>query len=80
MEHSNSITFMGDVDTARRILMANGFALVAHDDVSMEFTGPGMQSTKQNPILGASRITLEVDREYLRLHAELGGVDQCVAS
>lgn len=80
MENSNTIPFTGDVETAfetaSRVLMANGFAVTEQRDRLMEFTGPGMRSTKQNPILGASRIVMEADYDSLHLDAELGGVDQ----
>ena len=79
MEYSNSIHFSGDVekafDMASRILMANNFTVVDQDENRLEFTGQGMRSTKQNPILGATRITIEADYENLHLNAELGGVE-----
>lgn len=36
---------------------------------------PGLNSTRQNPLLGASKIYLALDGHQLRLDAELGGVD-----
>ena len=56
-------------------LTNNGFAIVNRDANSAELTGPGLNSTKQNPLLGASRIRLKREGEELRLDAELGGVD-----
>lgn len=56
-------------------LTNNGFAIVDHDRTSANLTGPGLNSTKQNPLLGASKIHLELRDQQLRLDAELGGVD-----
>ena len=57
------------------ILTTNGFAIINRDENSASLVGPGLNSTKQNPLLGASKIHLELDRQQLRLEAELGGVD-----
>lgn len=80
MEYTNSQPFTDDTEkafeTASRVLMANGFELVAQDGTSMEFTGRGMNSTKQNPLLGATRIAIEADHGELHLDAELGGVER----
>ena len=56
-------------------LTNNGFAIENCDDRSASLTGPGMRSTRQNPLLGASKIHLAIDGNQLRLDAELGGVD-----
>jgi hypothetical protein len=56
-------------------LTNNGFAIVKRDGKSVELTGPGLNSTRQNPLLGASRIRLELHGHELSLDAELGGVE-----
>lgn len=78
-------TFSTSAETARRaddvllaaltILTQNGFAIVSRDKYSASLTGPGLNSTKQNPLLGASAIHLELHGQQLHLDAELGGVD-----
>ena len=55
-------------------LANNGFAIVDRDDRSASLEGPGLKSTRQNPLLGASTIRLTLDDHQLRLDAELGGV------
>lgn len=55
-------------------LTNNGFAIVNRDKNSANLTGPGLNSTRQNPLLGASAIHLELQGQQLRLDAELGGV------
>jgi hypothetical protein len=63
------------LQAALTTLTNNGFAIVNRDKNSVDLTGPGLNSTKQNPLLGASAIHLELQGQQLRLDAELGGVD-----
>ena len=57
------------------ILTNNGFSIVHCDDQSADLTGPGLDSTRQNPLLGASKIQLKFRGQQLCLDAELGGVE-----
>ncbi len=57
-------------------LTNNGFTIVQSDPEQAVLTGPGYNSTNQNPLRGASKILLDVKGEELRLVAELGGVDR----
>ena len=52
-----------------------GFAINSRDEHIAMLTGPGLNSTNQNPLLGASQICLALDGDQLRLDAQLGGVD-----
>jgi hypothetical protein len=56
-------------------LTNNGFAITHRDARSVSLTGPGLNSTRQNPILGASKITLQIRDNSIVADAELGGVD-----
>jgi hypothetical protein len=56
-------------------LTNNGFAILKRDENSAVLKGPGMNSTSQNPLLGASQIHLKLQGQQLSLDAELGGVD-----
>ena len=58
------------------VLMRNGFRIVELDASSASLTGPGLNSTRQNPLLGATSIQLQADSRQLVAHAELGGVDR----
>lgn len=58
------------------ILTTNGFAVSEKNSLAIEFRGPGMNSTRQNPILGATRIRISTDTDRLVLDAELGGVER----
>jgi len=55
-------------------LMHHGFRLERRTDNEAELTGPGLTSTKQDPLLGASRVRLQSRDCRLRVNAELGGV------
>jgi hypothetical protein len=63
------------MEAALATLVSNGFAIMHRDKFSANLTGPGLNSTKQNPLLGATNICLELRDQQLRLEAELGGVD-----
>ena len=63
------------LDSAVATLIYNGFELVHRDSTSAVLTGPGMSSTHQNPLLGASKVTLQLRDHALEAAAELGGVD-----
>ncbi len=65
----------GVLQTALATLTNNGFTIVNREKHSVDLTGPGLNSTKQNPLLGASAIHLEMRGQQLHLDAELGGVD-----
>jgi hypothetical protein len=67
---------------AERVLAAaittltnNGFAIVDRSDVEATLAGPGFNSTRQNPLVGASRITIAARGHTLHVNAELGGVE-----
>lgn len=45
-------------------------------DTTLEFSGPGLRSTEQNPLLGISSGRLMVTGNAIWIRAELGGVSQ----
>ncbi|MFO0939889.1 MAG: hypothetical protein U0930_03905 [Pirellulales bacterium] len=63
------------LQVALAILANHGFKIVSHDSRSARLSGPGLNSTKQNPLLGATSIQLVLEDHRLKLIAELGGVD-----
>ena len=79
MPYTNSIAFSGDpqrlLAAASTILMTNGFAVVQQDGHRVEFAGPGLSSTKQHPILGASKVVVCADHGQLTVDADYGGVE-----
>jgi hypothetical protein len=52
-----------------------GFEMVKRQNDSVELLGPGMNSTRQKPVLGATVVRVELRGQQLRLEAELGGID-----
>lgn len=79
MHLQESTNLSGDtqlaLDFAANVLATHGFTIERREPGRMEFIGPGMNSTRQNPLLGASRIMLEAQSDRLSITAELGGVE-----
>ncbi|HVZ39575.1 MAG TPA: hypothetical protein VHI13_09885 [Candidatus Kapabacteria bacterium] len=73
-----SLPFAGSashvLDLAAMALSANGFRVAERSATSAEFAGPGMRSTNQNPILGASRIMITCSADTIGVAAELGAM------
>lgn len=61
------------LQVALSILANNGFAIITRDKCCASVTGPGLNSTRQNPLLGATKISIAIDGNQLKLDAELGG-------
>ncbi len=76
MEFAASRPFRGDVEkafaTAASSLMGLGFRIASKTANVLEFEGPGMYSTRQNSLLGASRIRIQCDHGRAELEAQLG--------
>ena len=64
------------LDSAVQTLTNNGFAIVDRSEDSVTLHGPGLNSTRQNPLLGATRIKLALNGKTLDADAELGGVQR----
>jgi hypothetical protein len=65
----------GVLESAIATLTHHGFSISHRDAKSACLVGPGMTSTRQNPLLGASKITLLLRHNTIDADAELGGVD-----
>jgi hypothetical protein len=80
MQYSTSSPFRGDTGKAFGLaepaLTAIGFRLTERTANSIEFIGPGMNSTRESPLVGASRIHIRNESGKLELAAELGGVQR----
>ena len=78
-QYSTTASFTGRADpvlaAAVATLTNNGFAIVDRMDGRATLTGPGLTSTRQNPILGTSRIEITARGQTLHVDADLGGVD-----
>ena len=79
MTYYKTVTFDGDSDqvlsTVFTILTNNGFRVETRSDNQIEFAAPRMNSTRQNPIIGASPIRVDAKHGRLTVNAEFGGVD-----
>lgn len=78
MEYQKKIAFSGDsaeaLVAARMVLMNHNFRIESTRKSELSAAGPGMQSTKQNPLTGATRVRLLAEDSSLLLSAELGGL------
>lgn len=59
---------------AIQVLESVGFKILSCDKQRAELQGPGLNSTKQNPLLGATAIQLHCLYDSIKLQASLGGV------
>jgi len=79
MRYDTSLRFNGDpsaaLEGAIAPLTALGFRIVERGPTSIDFAGPGMNSSRQSALLGATRIRLIGRAQELALEAELGGVE-----
>ena len=78
MQYSASQPFHGDhlaaFYLAESVLTSLGFRSAQRTESTMEMLGPGMHSTRQTALLGATRITIARRSSDLSVEAELGGV------
>lgn len=78
MQYTASVPFNGDTNKAFSLaesaLTGIGFRITERTAGSVELAGPGMNNTRQSPLVGASRIHIAYRRGELALEADLGGV------
>lgn len=78
MRYQTTASIHGPPETAIRIvrdaLIANGFRIVDSCAGELTMMGPGMNSSRENPLRGVSLVTARVNQTQLELDAELGGV------
>jgi Flp pilus assembly protein TadB len=59
---------------ARSVLTQTGFRIESLDNRCLEANGPGLRSSHQNPLRGASHVRILIYDETIHLAAELDGV------
>jgi hypothetical protein len=78
MHYAASRPFRGDTDKAfglaETALTALGFRLTERTAGSLEMVGPGMNSSRESALVGASRIHVLSGPGKLDLEADIGGV------
>jgi len=78
MDYEKTEPFSGNMEkvleVAKNVFIQHNFQIVRDSDTEVEFTGPGMLSSRQNPIVGISRICIRVTSGNLSLEAEFEGI------
>ncbi len=78
MNYSISQNFTGNrfsaLETIQSIFLPNGFRLIKLENDFLQLKGRGMHSTKEDPIRGATEISIDFIGDQIRLEAKLGGV------
>ncbi len=77
MDYHQTLPFRGDparaIETARITLATHSFRIESRTDTELSARGPGMYSSRQNPLVGVSRLAVSVRSGEIHLEAELGG-------
>src|SRR5262245_24613833 len=80
MQYGKNVPFHGNADRALEAaispLTSLGFRIVEQSPTAIELTGPGMNSSRESGLMGATRIRVVARSHELALDAELGGVER----
>jgi hypothetical protein len=80
MEYSKIVPFAGRgskaLDVARSTFVGQGFQIVAGGDDELRVTGPGMSSTRENPLKGVSEASIIIRASAIEFKAVLGGAQK----
>ncbi|MFW5653667.1 MAG: hypothetical protein ACOC0P_06435 [Planctomycetota bacterium] len=78
MQYEDRVPYSGTpseaVNAVANMIVPHRFHILKQTESVIEATGPGMRSTKQDPLTGATVIRFWVDDGEATLQAELGGV------
>ena len=78
MDYEKTEPFSGNMEkvleVAKNVFIQHNFQIVRDSNSEVEFTGPGMLSSRQNPIVGISRICIRGNRGNLSIEAEFDGI------
>ncbi len=79
-EYSKTVPFVGHtakaLDVARTTFMSQGFQIVTNSDHELRVTGPGLNSTKENPLKGVSEASIIIRASAIEIKAMLGGTEK----
>lgn len=79
-EYSKTVPFVGHtakaLDVARTNFMGQGFQIVASSNYELRVTGPGLDSTKENPLKGVSEASIIIRASAIKIKAMLGGTQK----
>ena len=82
MEYSKTVPFTGKaakaLEVARSTFLPQGFQIVASTDYELRVTGPGINSTRENPLKGITEasIVIRPSASAIEMKATLGGVEK----
>lgn len=80
MEYSKTVPFTGRasraLDVARSTFIGQGFQITASSDNELRVTGPGINSTRENPLKGVSEASIIVRNAAIEIKATLGGAQK----
>jgi hypothetical protein len=80
MEYSKTVPFTGRaskaLEVARSTFLPQGFQFVASNDYELRVTGPGINSTRENPLKGISAALIITGPSAIEMKATLGGVEK----
>jgi len=82
VKYSKTVPFTGKaakaLEVARSTFLPQGFQLVASTDYELRVTGPGLNSTKENPLKGITEasIIIRPSASAIEMTATLGGVEK----
>lgn len=78
MDYDKTEPFSGNMEkvleVANNVFIQHNFQIVRQSDTEVEFTGPGMLSSRQNPLVGISRICIRGSSGNISIEAEFGGI------
>jgi len=78
MDYEKTVPFGGNVrkaiEVARNAFIHHNFQIVHDSDLEVELIGPGMLSSRQNPLVGISRIRIRGSSGNLSLEADFEGI------
>ena len=78
MDYEKTVPFSGNMekalDVARNVFIQHNFEIVHGSDSEVELTGPGMLSSRQNPLVGISRVCIRGTNGNLSIEGEFGGI------
>jgi hypothetical protein len=80
MEYSKTVPFTGSASNALKVakstFLPQGFQLVASNEYELRVTGPGINSTRENPLKGITEASIIVRSSAIEIKAALGGVEK----
>ncbi len=80
MEYSKTVPFAGRgskaLDVARSTFVGQGFQIVADGDDELRVRGPGLNSTRDNPLKGVSDASIIIRASAIEFKAILGGAQK----